>query len=266
LLGTKYVLPAPLGKLLAPQQGIWQNADRDETGFSEHLHFEELKGKAEVYFDERMVPHVFADEETDAYFIQGYLHAKYRLWQMDLQTLSAAGRASEAVGEIALNHDREFRRLGMVYAAENSLKAMEADPVTKTICDAYTAGVNAWINSLTESTLPIEYKLIGYKPTIWSNMRTALFLKYMSYDLAAHDNDFEMTNAQSFFSPSDFNLLYPVLQDSADPIIPKGTYFPTPLSPLNIPASVDSLYYKKDTAAAVEASKPDRDNGATTGL
>jgi penicillin amidase len=262
LLGTKYILPAPLGQLLAPQQGVWQNAEPANVAFSEDLHFDQLKGKADVYFDERMVPHVFAEVETDAYFIQGYLHAKYRLWQMDLQTMSAAGRESEIAGEKRLEHDREFRRLGMVYAAENSLKAMEADPQTKAICDAYTAGVNSWINSLTESSLPIEYKLIGYKPTQWSNMRTALFLKYMSYDLAAHDNDFEMTNAQSFFSPSDFNLLYPVMQDSADPIIPKGTAFSAPVMPFKIPSSADSLYFKKDTAAAVEASKPDRDNGS----
>jgi penicillin amidase len=262
LLGTRYVLPAPLGKLLAPQQGVWQNAEPAEGRFSEDLHFDQLKGKADVYFDDRLVPHVFAEEETDAYFIQGYLHAKYRLWQMDLQTMSAAGRESEIAGEKRLDHDREFRRLGMVYAAENSLKAMEADPETKATCDAYTAGVNAWINSLTEGSLPIEYKLIGYKPTQWSNMRTALFLKYMSYDLAAHDNDFELTNAQSFFSPSDFNLLYPLMQDSADPIIPGGTAFPTPRSPFKIPSSADSLYFKKDTATAVEASKPDRDNGS----
>ena len=262
LFNTKYVLPAPLGKLLAPQQGIWQNAEAANADFSDDLHFDFLKGKTEVYFDDRLVPHVFAEEETDAYFIQGYLHAKFRLWQMDLQTLSAAGEASAVVGDVALTHDREFRRLGMVYAAENSLKAMEADPVTKAICDAYTAGVNAWINSLLESTLPIEYKLIGYKPTQWSNMRTALFLKYMSYDLAARDTDFEMTNAQHFFTPADFNLLFPVIQDSLDPIIPKGSAFATPMTPLKIPTTVDSLYFKNDSVSVEEAAKPDRSNGS----
>ncbi len=261
LFNTKYVLPAPLGKLLAPQQGIWQNAEPSNADFSANLHFDALKGKAEVFFDDRLVPHVFAEEETDAYFIQGYLHAKFRLWQMDLQTLSAAGEASSVVGEVALTHDREFRRLGMVYAAENSLKAMEADPATKTICDAYTAGVNAWINSLTESTLPIEYKLIGYKPTLWSNMRTALFLKYMSYDLAAHETDFEMTNAKQFFGAADFKLLYPSIQDSLDPIIPKGTVYAAPALALKIPATADSLYFKLPVAVE-EAAKPNPANGS----
>ena len=189
ILNTKTLLPAALGKLLAPQEGLWQNAEPTSENFSANLKFPSLQGKVDVYFDERLVPHIFADQENDAYFVQGYLHAKFRLWQMELQTLSAAGRASEVVGDIALNHDREFRRLGMVYAAENSLREMEANETIKKECDAYTAGVNSYIESLTESNLPIEYKLLGYKPEKWSNLKIALFLKYMSWDLAAHEND-----------------------------------------------------------------------------
>ena len=188
ILNTTLLLPAPLGKLLSPQHGVLQNAEPVKQDFSADLSFPQLAGKVNVYFDDRLVPHVFAEQENDAYFVQGYLHAKFRLWQMELQTHAAAGRASEIIGDKALIHDREFRRLGMVYAAENSLKEMENDPETKGQCDAYTAGVNAYIESLTESTLPLEYKLIGYKPEKWSNLKSALFLKYMSYFL------FELSN------------------------------------------------------------------------
>jgi penicillin amidase len=261
ILNTKAALPAALGSFLSPQHGCWQNAEPANKDFSEDLKFSGLKGKASVYFDDRLVPHVFADEENDAYFIQGYLHAKFRLWQMELQTISAAGRASEVIGSVAVNHDREFRRLGMVYAAENSLKEMEADPEIKAVCDAYTAGVNAYINSLTESTLPLEYKLIGYKPEQWSNMKTALFLKYMSYSLASNEHDFEITNARSYFSKSDFDLLYPAVQDSLDPIIPKGTkYLPASVK-LTAPAGNDSTL-SKDAVAVTENEKADPANGS----
>ncbi|MBS1743684.1 MAG: penicillin acylase family protein [Bacteroidetes bacterium] len=250
------------GKFLSPQHGFWQNAEADDADFSADLHFPQLSGKVEVYLDKRLVPHVFAENENDVYFVQGYLHAKFRLWQMELQTLAAAGRASEIVGDIALNHDREFRRLGMVYGAENSLKQMEANETVKNECDAYTAGVNAYIDQLPDCKLPIEYKLLGYKPEHWSNLKTALFLKYMSYDLAAHENDFEMTNAQAFFNPADFKLLFPSIQDSLDPIIPKGTAYSKPKIPLNIPATADSLYFKKDTVTAIPVSKPNKANGS----
>ena len=262
ILNTTLLLPAPLGKLLSPQHGVWQNAEPVNQDFTAELSFPQLAGKVNVYFDDRLVPHVFAEQENDAYFVQGYLHAKFRLWQMELQTHAAAGRASEIIGDKALVHDREFRRLGMVYAAENSLKEMENDPDTKGQCDAYTAGVNAYIESLTESTLPLEYKLIGYKPEKWSNLKSALFLKYMSYDLAAHDDDFEMTNAKSFFSKEDFEKLYPQIPDSLDPIISKGTAFQKPAIETKIPANVDSLYFNIHDTLNVFEHKPAKENGS----
>lgn len=76
-----------------------------------------------------------------------------------------------------MQHDREFRRLGMVYAAEIALAEGEKDPVIKSECDAYTAGVNAYIETLTESSLPLEYKLIGFKPEKWSNLKSFIFLE-----------------------------------------------------------------------------------------
>jgi len=262
ILNTRLVLPAPLGYLLSPQHGLWQNAEPADKNFSEDLKFPQLKGKVSVYFDERLIPHVFAEQENDAYFVQGFLHAKFRLWQMELQTYVAAGRASEIVGDVALQHDREFRRLGMVYAAEVALKEMEKDPAIKASCDAYTAGVNSYINSLTESELPPEYKLLGYRPEQWSNFKTALFLKLMSNDLAGHDIDFEMTNAQHFFSAQDFNLLYPSLQDSLDPIVPKGTVYAGPGVKPVPPKNADSLYLRMGPVSTVESQKANPANGS----
>jgi penicillin G amidase len=262
ILNTKMVAPAPLGKLLSPQHGLWQNAEPADKNFSEDLKFSNLKGKTSVYFDERLVPHVFAEQEDDAYFVQGYLHAKFRLFQMELQTYSAAGRASEVVGEIALKHDREFRRLGMVYAAEIAMKQMDKSATIKSSCDAYTAGVNEYIKTLTESTLPIEYKLLGTKPEQWSNLKTALFMKYMAYDLASHEKDFEMTNAKSFFSTTDFDLLYPAVQDSLDPIIPKGTALAKQTVFPVAPKNVDSVYLKNAVVTAEEFSKANPENGS----
>src|ERR1700750_1074592 len=156
------------GFFLSPQTGFWQNAEPANATFNGNLKFPQLTGKTEVYFDERLVPHVYAENESDAWFVQGYLHAKFRLWQMEFQTYAAAGRLSEIMSDSSsgtnfLKIDKFFRRLGMVYAAEKTLHAMENDPLTKSACDAYTAGVNAYINSLTEKNYPLEYKLLNYK-------------------------------------------------------------------------------------------------------
>ena len=262
ILNSTLVIPAPFGKWLSPQNGLWQNAEPVDHNYSADLSFKQLQGKVNVYFDERLVPHVFAENEDDAYFVEGYLHAKFRLWQMEFQTFAAAGRLSELVGKKAIDYDRDKRRLGMVYAAERSLKEIEKDPATLAECNNYTAGVNAYIESLNEATLPLEYKLLGYYPEKWTNLKSALFLKFMSLDLAGAENDFEYTNAKSVFSAADFDKLYPVIMDSVDPIVPAGTAFPKPGIDLKVPASADSLYYDTKDSTTIEEQKPNPNNGS----
>jgi penicillin amidase len=265
LLNKKWSSIPPLGKFLSPQQGFWQNAESMNTGFNADLKFPNLKGKVNVYFDERLVPHVFADNNQDLYFVQGYLHAKFRLFQMDLQTMYAAGRLSEIFGNnpAIIKVDRETRRSGMVYGAENALKEFEADPVSKATCDAYTAGVNAYIENLTESQLPIEYKLLDWKPEKWSNLKIALFLKQMSRTLAGEVDDLELTSEKSFIPFSECNVLYPQVPDSLMPIVPAGTAFDPPGIVPAKPASADSLYFgKRDTVTFTEVIKQDPNNGS----
>lgn len=255
-----------LGRFISPQHGFWQNAENVDVETNVSLNFPQLKDKVEVYFDERLVPHVFAQNEADIFFVQGYLHAKFRLWQMEFQTHAAAGRLCEILGrgdnDIILNFDRQMRRLGMVYGAKKSVSEAEKEPATKLACDSYTAGVNTFIDQLTEATLPLEYKLVGYKPEHWSNLKTALFLKYMSLDLAGGENDFEFTNAKSVFSKEDFDKIYPITQDSLDPIVSRGTKFDTAAVKLKIPKGIDSLYYHWKETASIIQHKPDRDNGS----
>jgi penicillin G amidase len=264
VLNKQWGTVPPMGKLLSPQHGFWQNAEPANQSFDAELDLDGLKGKAEVYFDDRLVPHVFAENDEDLYYIQGYLHAKFRLFQIDLQTKAAAGRASEIAGPKAVNYDKEQRRLGMVYAAENALKEMEKDPVSKSLFDAYTNGVNAYISSLKESAIPVEYKLLNIKPEKWTNLRTALLLKMMAKMLSSGtESDLANTNAKSIFLPDELKMLYPQVHDSLMPIVPKGTAFDKPgILPVR-PASADSLYLgKKDTVLAQEISKPDINNGS----
>jgi penicillin amidase len=239
-----------LGRFLSPQTGFWQNAEGDGENMDEQLSFKNLKGKVSVYLDERLVPHVFAEQDEDVYFVQGYIHARYRLWQMDFQSRAASGRLSEVLNDARLlNYDKLQRRMGMVFAAENMLTEIAKDPLSQQVLDAYTAGVNAYMATLTESSLPLEFKLLGYKPEAWSNLKSALFVKLMSADLAGmgYARDLPFTNEKAFFPLEEMKLLYPEVSDSSKPIIPKGTPFNAPTQIALTPATVDSLYYGNDT-------------------
>jgi penicillin G amidase len=268
--GLIYVLntrigPAPaFGKFLSPQHGFWQNAESSSNDFNAQVQLPQIKGNSKVYLDERLVPHIITDNDSDAYFIQGYLHAKFRLWQMEFSTHAAAGRVSSIIGDKALNFDREQRRIGMVYAAENMLKEMEANPFTKMETEQYTAGVNAYIESLSESEMPIEYKILGYEPEKWSTLKTALFIKQMTKTLAFNADDLPNTALKNIFTDAQMQLLFPETQDSLSPIAPAGTIFEKPEIIPVAPVAVDSVYLQQKDSALKMAflEQPSKDNGS----
>nr|MCU0376250.1 penicillin acylase family protein [Chitinophagaceae bacterium] len=236
----------PIGKILSPSHGFWRNAEPDKADFSlEEVHTF-LKNQVEVVLDDRLVPHIFAQTDADAYFVQGYLHARFRLWQMDFQTYAAAGRLCEILGEKSGNnsilelHDRKFRRMGMLYAAEKAVAYMNKQPEVKEAMEAYAAGVNHYISTLTPATYPLEYKILNYAPEPWSPLKSALFLKYMSYDLSRDLDDFQATNLRNHLGDALYNLAFPIVADSLDPIAPKGTRFNTSLQAPQPPNLADS--------------------------
>jgi penicillin amidase len=265
VLNTSFDKIPAFGPFLSPQHGFWQNAEPVEHNTNE-IRIPGLDAETVVYFDNRMVPHIFAEDEKNAYFAQGYLHARYRLWQMEFQTIAASGRLSGVLGagtdSAYLNNDRRMRRMGMVYGAERSLQFMLRDDETRNNLEAYTAGVNSYIDRLTVSQLPLEYRLLGYLPERWTNLKTALLLMYLSLDLTGSDSDIEFSNARSFFTKDDFDKLYPLIHDSADPVIPRGTPFPPPSIPVKIPDGADSLYYNWMPQANVFPVDPEKDNGS----
>lgn len=144
----------PLGKFLDPFGGFWQNAETKSRP-DQVLMLTGLKDEVTIHYDSLLIPHVFAKNNDDLYLAQGYITAANRLWQMEFQTHAAAGRISEIIGDAALDYDRTQRRRGMVYAAENALKAMQADPVAAAMVNSYTQGINQYIQSLTYKDLPL---------------------------------------------------------------------------------------------------------------
>lgn len=213
----------PLGSFLSPFTGFWQNGEIDDLDVPSVLNSDYLKAPVVIKFDDKLIPHIFAENDYDLYFAQGYVTAFHRLWQMEFQVLAAAGRTAEVVGESQLNFDRIQRRKGLVYGAKRSLEAAEKDPEVLNMIQAYTDGINYWIDELSYKDYPIEYKLLDYAPEQWTNLKVMLLLKNMADMLSRGENDLENTNALHVFGAADFNKLFPESFESIDPVIPKGT-------------------------------------------
>lgn len=232
-LNTKFGDTPPLLKFLNPFTGFWQNAESTTVKKSRKLILKEARQEVNIAFDDRMIPHIFAQNDHDVYYAQGYVTAMHRLWQMDFQTRYAAGRLCEVVGEKAIELDRYQRRMGMVYGAEKSLEGMMADPQSKEMILAYTAGINAYIHSLSSAKLPLEYKLLDFKPEDWTPIKCALLLKQMSAVLAMGSDEFYMSNIRKKFGTDVVKDLFPDYPFKEDPIIPVGTTWD--FTPLPIP-------------------------------
>jgi len=245
LLDTKLGDLPPLLKFLNPFTGFWQNAERVSIKKTEKLVIKGTQQTVNVAFDDRMIPHIFAQNDHDVYFAQGYITAMHRLWQMDFQTRYAAGRLSEVVGKKAIELDRYQRRMGMVYGAEKSLEGMMADPKSSAMLNAYSDGINAYIHSLSKAQYPLEYKLLDFSPEDWTPLKCALLLKQMSAVLAMGSTEFYMTNILQKFGPEITADLFPDYPFREDPIIPAGTKWD--FKPLPVPQP-PALFTNRTTA------------------
>lgn len=206
---SMYKLP-PLGKFLNPVIGINHNFENDDPeAFYSNKVMKGIDDKVEVLFDERKVPHIFTKSDADLYYAQGYVTASLRLWQMDFLSYVSAGRLSEVFGESMLTQDRKQRRIGVLSAARKSLKLIESDPETLKFLNAYTKGVNAFIQQLAYKDYPFEYKFFDYAPEPWTNLKTVLIMKHMGNVLSGYEEDISMTKLYMALGREDFLKLYP---------------------------------------------------------
>jgi penicillin amidase len=210
-------LPA-MGRFMSPFHGVWQSVSAEETSFD----FKgQTKGNVKILFDERDIPHIYADNLEDALYAQGYLHASNRLFSMDVSTRSAAGRLSELIGQRTLTIDRKQRERGFEWSAIQKAKSWETFEGNKAIIDAYVNGVNAYIHSLDYRDWPLEYKILSSQPTDWTAVTTALAQTNMAIALCLGEDDLEYSTAQAKLSPEDYAFLFPDHNPKESPIIPK---------------------------------------------
>lgn len=135
---------------------------------------------ASVAFDDLGVPHVRASSIDDALFLQGYVTAQDRLFQMDALRRFSAGDLSEVVGPSSLEIDEESRRLRIRRIAEAAYVTLPA--ADRAAFAAYARGVNFFIATHLKN-LPLEFSLLHYEPRPWSAVDSLLVCINMFRDL-----------------------------------------------------------------------------------
>ena len=122
---------------------IYWFAARSIPNYSDRLEVQGLGAEVEIVRDHANVPHVFAQNDPDAFYGLGFVHAQDRLWQMMLLRRTAQGRLSELFGERTFLTDDLMRRLDLYRLAVQSVRVQ--DDYTRAALSAYARGVNAWL-------------------------------------------------------------------------------------------------------------------------
>lgn len=139
-----------------------------------------LQEQVEVYRDRWGIPHIYAQNSHDLFFAQGYVTAQDRLWQMEFSRRIGHGTLSEVLGEATLDTDKFIRTLGWQRTAE--IEAQNLDLESRSILEAYAAGVNAFIESHLDN-LPPEFLILGYQPAPWTPVDSLVWGKVMAWNL-----------------------------------------------------------------------------------
>jgi penicillin amidase len=116
-----------------------------------------------------------------------------RLFQMELSTRPASGRLSQLLGPKLFKYDKFFVKMGMRRSVDNAYNMIMADAEVRSSLEAYTEGVNRHVRGLSSSKYPIEYKLLGATPELWTAKKSVGLLKVMTFRLAGRSYDLMVT-------------------------------------------------------------------------
>ena len=152
----------------------------EQSGTGQQIRMPQLKAAASIVRDINDIAHVQARNEHDAFFLQGWVHAQDRLFQMDYDRRLASGTLAELVGPDALESDVMLRTLGLRRAAQQSLPMLLTS--SRAALQAYADGVNAWVK---QHRLPPEYaalELTKFEP--WTPVDSLAIGKLLAFALS----------------------------------------------------------------------------------
>ena len=140
-------------------------------------------GETTVSIDENGIPTIEAKSERDLAFAVGFMHARDRLWQLEMNRRIGRGELAEILGPKALETDKFLRTLGVHRAAKAQFDGLT--PEAKVLLQAYADGVNAYVRDAMGARPP-EFVILGVQPGLWEPIDTVAWGIIMAYDLGGN--------------------------------------------------------------------------------
>ena len=236
-------LPA-LGPAFNPVTGAWTMA-ADAVASDQTLHLAGLQQPVRVTLEKDGTAHVVAQTDHDLFLAVGYVHAKFRLFQMDLLRRQGEGRLAEVFGKAAVDSDKFELQLGLTRTAQREWSALSASDPSRDALIAYAQGVN---DRITEAEslhqLPAMFTLVGYQPAPWTPIDTVIVKGDLTQTLNFTDTPLVMELLDKTLGPDLTSKWFPVL-----PPNPQSPYDPGPYaSPAAAP--IETMRAVTDAEAA----------------
>jgi penicillin amidase len=242
-------LPA-LGPAFNPRTGAWTMA-LDASINNDTLHLAGLRQPVAITLEKDGTAHVVAQTDQDLFLAVGYLHARFRLFQMDLLRRQGEGRLSEVVGKAALDSDRFELQLGLLRTAQQEFSAVAPDSRSRQAIDAYTQGVNDRISEA-EAThqLPAMFTLLGYQPKPWTPIDSLIVKGDMTQTLNFTDTPLVMALLEKSLGPAVAGDWFPILPPNPQSPYDPGPY---PAQPTVAPIAAMAQITDAEASAAADA-------------
>ncbi|WP_353215975.1 penicillin acylase family protein [Sandarakinorhabdus sp.] len=228
--------------------------DAPPAVFSESRQLPGLSAPGEIVIDRAGIPHIYAANARDGFFLQGYAVARDRLWQIDLWRKRGLGRLSASFGPAFIAQDRASRLL--LYRGDMAAEWAAYPPQAKAWTEGFAAGINAFVADVAagRQPLPMEFAATASQPERW---RADDIVRIRSNALASNVPS-EVLRARALCGGDVRNEpLRRQLEPARPVIIPKG------LDPCGIPDNVLADYMlgtsdvRFDGKQAVVASRTD---------
>ncbi|MHA2074349.1 MAG: penicillin acylase family protein, partial [Candidatus Hodarchaeales archaeon] len=249
LFSTPFGVIPPLGNLLNPNGGIWDIGIYAEHS-SKTLTVPGIEDEVICYYDEWGIPHIFAKTDNDMFFTIGYVQARDRLFQLDMLRRMYTGRLAEILGENYLDSDIYFRNLCLERAANATWQIALKDPelsVHINSLEAYSRGINYFIDHLSTHEIPPEFRLLNYLPNHWEPHHSLAFGKFMSYGLAFQEYDFLLALLTDHFTEAEILELVPLNNTvGMIPVLPNYGSYPSPPNRPNTTSDYTHSFSKKE--------------------
>jgi penicillin G amidase len=240
-------LPA-LGPTFNPATGAWTMA-ADASVTNETLKIAGLQQPVKVTLQSDGTAHIVAQTDHDLFLATGYVHARFRLFQMDLLRRQGEGRLAEIVGKAALDSDRFELQLGLLRTAELEWKQAAADSKGRQAILAYSQGVNDRIaEAKKEHQLPAMFTLLGYEPKPWTPIDSLIVKGDMTQTLNFTDTPLVMALLQRSLGADVLAQWFPIF-----PPNPQSPYYPPPYPSFQHPDPIAAMSTITDAQATAAA-------------